>query len=100
MTTRNATDAWIVDAARRLLEIRGSEGLPMDDVAHVVVVRAPSLFGHFADRASLIDAVERSLWQDLGRTLRRAATDRGSSPMSTVQARGPARCSARERSGG
>ncbi|HEY4013784.1 MAG TPA: TetR/AcrR family transcriptional regulator [Polyangiaceae bacterium] len=66
------TDAEIVAAARKLVERRGRHGFSMKDVADAVGVRAPSLYGRFADRASLLAAVEIELWRGLGRALARA----------------------------
>ena len=43
------TDADIVAAARKLVERHGRTGLSMGDVAAAVGVRAPSLYGRFAD---------------------------------------------------
>jgi AcrR family transcriptional regulator len=37
----------------------------MSDVAAAIGVRAPSLYGHFENRAALIAAVELMLWQEL-----------------------------------
>jgi AcrR family transcriptional regulator len=81
------SDDEIVGAVRKLLEAQGRDGFSMNDVARVVGVRAPSLYGRFADRASLIDAVERALWGELGRRLERAAV--GPTPVAvlTAQAR-------------
>ena len=81
------TDAEIVGAVRKLLETHGREGLSMSDVARVVGVRAPSIYGRFADRASLIDAVELDLWRELGRRLQRAATGGDPIEMLTAQSR-------------
>src|SRR5579871_6625833 len=52
------TDAQIVHAARRLVESRGRDGFSMNDVAASVGIRAPSLYGRFKDRATLLSAVE------------------------------------------
>jgi len=41
----------------------------MSDVAAAVGVRAPSLYGHFADRAALLEELELSLWNQLGASL-------------------------------
>ncbi len=81
------SDDEIVGAVRKLLETQGRDGFSMNDVARVVGVRAPSLYGRFADWASLIDAVERALWGELGRKLERAAV--GPTPVAvlTAQAR-------------
>ncbi len=80
------SDAEIVGAVRKLLEAHGRDGFSMNDVARVVGVRAPSLYGRFADRASLIDAAEIELWRELGRRLERAASGRGPVAVLTAQA--------------
>ena len=41
----------------------------MNDVAGAVGIRAPSLYGRFTDRASLIAAVELQVWSDLADVL-------------------------------
>jgi AcrR family transcriptional regulator len=66
------TEAEIVAAARKLVERRGRNGFSMNDVAEAVGVRAPSLYGRFVDRASLLAAVEIELWDALRRALARA----------------------------
>ena len=62
----------IVLAARKLVEERGRNDFSMNDVAAAVGVRAPSLYGRFADRNALLDAVEVSLWWELRRKMERA----------------------------
>ncbi len=59
------TDAQIVHATRQLVEREGRDGFSMKDVATQVGIRAPSLYGRFRDRASLLAAVELLLWADL-----------------------------------
>jgi AcrR family transcriptional regulator len=67
------TDAEIISAARRLLERVGESGLSMNEVASAVGVRAPSLYGRFADRAAILTAIQLDLWRDLAGALGRAA---------------------------
>jgi AcrR family transcriptional regulator len=78
------SDAEIVGAARQLLEQRGRDGFSMNDVASAVGVRAPSLYGRFADRAALLGSVEQELWRDLGRALAGCEVPR--SPVRTLTA--------------
>ena len=54
----------------------------MNDVASAVGIRAPSLYGRFANRAELVAAVELSLWRELGDALSRAP--RRSRPVATL----------------
>jgi AcrR family transcriptional regulator len=61
--------ARIVAAARELVERDGHDALAMAEVAAKVGVRAPSLYGHFADRAALLAAVELELLAELRRVL-------------------------------
>ena len=63
------TRPQIIEAALALLERKGREGFTMSDVAAAVGVRAPSLYGHFADRAALLEELELSLWSELGKQL-------------------------------
>ena len=62
-------EAKIVAAARKLVEKHGRNGFSMNDVARAVGVRAPSLYGRFADRAALLASVELELWRALERAL-------------------------------
>jgi AcrR family transcriptional regulator len=78
------TDAKIIAAARRLVLGRGRNGFSMNDVAEAVGVRAPSLYGRFADRAELLAAVELELWGKLERRIARAP--RSSDPGRTLTA--------------
>lgn len=59
------TDVQIVQAARQLVEREGRDGFSMNDVAASVGIRAPSLYGRFKDRASLIAAVELQVCAEL-----------------------------------
>jgi cysteine-rich repeat protein len=65
------TDAEIIGAARALLERYGPDGFSMNDVAAAVGIRAPSLYGRFADRAALLAAVEIEICRLLTRALSR-----------------------------
>jgi AcrR family transcriptional regulator len=78
------TDAEIVAAARKLVESRGRNGFSMNDVAAAVGVRAPSLYGRFADRAALMSAVQLDFWRGLERAIVRAP--RSSDPIRTLTA--------------
>jgi len=59
----------------------------MNDVAGAVGVRAPSLYGRFADRSTLVNAIELELWRELGRRLATAAPGRDPIAVLTAQAR-------------
>jgi AcrR family transcriptional regulator len=78
------TDAEIVAAARSLVERRGRDGFSMNDVAAAVGVRAPSLYGRFADRAALLAAVELDFWRELERAI--AQAPKSSDPVRTLTA--------------
>jgi AcrR family transcriptional regulator len=80
------SDAEIIAAAIALLERRGPE-LSMTELAGAVGIRTPSLYGRFADRATLLTAVERVQWQTLERRMRAEATDRDPLTVLTRQAR-------------
>ena len=67
------TDEEVVAAARKLVHRHGRDGFSMRDVAAAVGVRAPSLYGRFADREALLAAVELALWRELAAALARAA---------------------------
>jgi len=66
------SDDAIVAAARKLVRAHGRDGFSLADVAGAVGIRAPSLYGRFADRSALVTAVELSLWRELGQALARA----------------------------
>jgi AcrR family transcriptional regulator len=65
------SDAQIVQAARHLVEREGRDGFSMNDVATSVGIRAPSLYGRFKDRASLLGAVELHVCAELAGLLGR-----------------------------
>jgi AcrR family transcriptional regulator len=68
------SDDEIVQAAWKLVERQGHSGFSMNDVAAAVGVRAPSIYGRFADRAALLTAVQVEVWSALGRAVARAPT--------------------------
>jgi AcrR family transcriptional regulator len=76
------TDAAIVAAARKLVEMHGRRGFSMKDLARLVGVRAPSLYGRFKHRSELIGAVELQVWSELAGAL--AAAPRSSNPVVTL----------------
>jgi AcrR family transcriptional regulator len=82
------TDAQVVKAARRLVEREGRDGFSMNDVAASVGIRAPSLYGRFKDRASLLGAVELQVCAELTVLLGKAviANDSKGSLMAQAQA--------------
>jgi len=63
------TRAQLLAAALELLERNGREGFTMADVAVAVDVRPPSLYGHFTDRAALLEELELLLWSELTESL-------------------------------
>jgi AcrR family transcriptional regulator len=71
-----------------LVERDGQDGFSMNDVAAAVGIRAPSLYGRFKDRASLLGAVELEVWADLARLLGKAivANDPEASVMAQARA--------------
>ncbi|HEY2517804.1 MAG TPA: TetR/AcrR family transcriptional regulator [Polyangiaceae bacterium] len=77
-------DAEIVDAAWKLVESKGHAGFSMNDVALAVGVRAPSLYGRFADRAALLSVVQVEIWSALGRAVTKAP--RSSDPVAALTA--------------
>jgi AcrR family transcriptional regulator len=64
------TEAQIVQAACQLIERKGRDGFSMNDVAEAVGIRAPSLYGRFKDRASLLGAVELHVCAELADLLK------------------------------
>ncbi len=66
------SDDAIIAAARKLVRRHGRDGFSLAHVAAAVGIKAPSLYGRFADRSALVAAVELSLWRELGQALSRA----------------------------
>lgn len=81
------TDEQIIAAAKKLVERRGRDGFSMKDVASAVGIRAPSLYGRFADRAQILARVEIEYWRQLGKDLARAASGGGPESVLLAQAR-------------
>jgi AcrR family transcriptional regulator len=71
------TDAEIVAAARALVEQHGHEQVSLAEVASAVGIRAPSLYNRFADRATLLAAVDLEVWKELNGKLRASAARAG-----------------------
>jgi AcrR family transcriptional regulator len=66
--------AQIVAAAKKLVHKSGVEALSMQAVATRVGIRPPSLYKHFADRASLIQAVRLDVAVQMRQAYSAAAT--------------------------
>jgi AcrR family transcriptional regulator len=66
--------AEIIAAARRLLERSGDEdALTLRGVAREAGIAAPSIYGHFADRGEVLDAVVADVFGELEEAVRAAA---------------------------
>ena len=78
------TDAEIVQAARQLVEREGRDGFTMNDVAASVGIRAPSLYGRFENRATLLVAVEIQICAELATLLSKPIV--ASEPEATLMA--------------
>ena len=66
--------AEIVTAARRLLERSGNEdALTLRAVAREAGIAAPSIYGHFVDRAQILDAVVGEVFGELEHAVRAAS---------------------------
>lgn len=76
------TDEQIIAAARQLVERKGRDGFSMKDVAAAVGIRAPSLYGRFADRAQILARVEIEYWRQLEGEL--ARTGKVGSPVEAL----------------
>jgi AcrR family transcriptional regulator len=81
------TDAQIVQAVRHLVENKGRDGFSMNDVAASVGIRAPSLYGRFENRATLLAAVELQVCAELADLLGKliAANDPEATLMAQAQ---------------
>jgi AcrR family transcriptional regulator len=80
------TDEEIIQAARQLVESEGRDGFSMNDVAASVGIRAPSLYGRFKDRSSLLEAVELTVCAELGTLLSKSSVANSPKATLTVQA--------------
>ena len=67
------TSTEIVKAARHLLKKVGRDGFSMADVADLVGVRAPSLYGHFRNKSELMSAVELHVCSEIKKLWEKAA---------------------------
>lgn len=67
----------ILEAALRLLEAEGEEGLTMRRVAAAVGIRAPSLYKHFPDKAALVDALAAAALAELATLVGAWGAERG-----------------------
>ena len=66
LTRPKTEDAQIVQVALGLVERLGRDGFTMNDVAGAVGIRAPSLYGRFEDRDSLLAAVAQAIRRFVG----------------------------------
>ena len=73
-TVPKTSPEQITKAARKLIARVGAENLSMQGLAAAVGVRAPSLYKHFPDRASILGAVTREVALELEKTLAEAAS--------------------------
>lgn len=51
------TEGSILDAALRVIDVRGVSGLKMRVLANELQVSAPTIYQHFANREAILDAV-------------------------------------------
>ncbi|GLZ50163.1 hypothetical protein Acsp06_63480 [Actinomycetospora sp. NBRC 106375] len=61
---REATSAEIVDAAWEAAREQGLAAFTLKEVAERVGMRAPSLYGHFASKTAIIDAMFAQAWRE------------------------------------
>ncbi|HEY0482096.1 MAG TPA: TetR/AcrR family transcriptional regulator [Kofleriaceae bacterium] len=74
------TAARIVAAARRLLERDGREAVSMRRVGGTVGITAMAIYGHYPDRAALLDAVANQGFAELAGVLARTRFPAGFEP--------------------
>lgn len=73
----------IVEAARELLEQEGPDGLTMRRLAEQLGIRAPSLYKHVPDKASLEVAIIETGFEDLAAVLE-TAVDGAAEPLAAL----------------
>jgi AcrR family transcriptional regulator len=76
--------AEIIAAARQVLEEGGREALSLRRVAETIGIRAPSLYKHFDDKASLELAIVEDALEEIGEISHRAV--RSSAPRARLEA--------------
>jgi AcrR family transcriptional regulator len=69
----------IVAAARRILETEGRDALTMRRLGDAVGMRAPSLYKHIADKASVESALISDGFEEMAETFETLLTERGES---------------------
>ncbi|MCA9878191.1 MAG: WHG domain-containing protein [Thermomicrobiales bacterium] len=76
---RGARAQAIVAAARQILEAEGREALTMRRLGEAVGIRAPSLYKHFADKATVELALVELAFQEIAVTVEQAVACHGAS---------------------
>jgi AcrR family transcriptional regulator len=71
-TVRSPRASEIVAAARKILEAEGRDALTMRRLADALGMRAPSLYKHFADKASVESALVEDALAEMGLALHHA----------------------------
>ncbi|MDP6707792.1 MAG: TetR/AcrR family transcriptional regulator [Alphaproteobacteria bacterium] len=75
VTTTEDTRGRIIDAAERLMQLRGYNGFSYRDIAAEVGIRSPSIHHHFPTKADLGVAVARRYTERFQERLRQAQAD-------------------------
>jgi len=70
-----ATSAAIVEAAARILETAGADGLTTNRIAERAGVSIGSLYQYFPDKKAVLAALLRREWEDLEARIREAGAD-------------------------
>jgi AcrR family transcriptional regulator len=77
---REATRLEIVEAAWEVARERGLAAMTLKEVAERIGMRAPSLYGHYASKLAIIDAMFGQAWEQYLAVGRRAYADLPEAP--------------------
>jgi AcrR family transcriptional regulator len=82
---RAATRREILDAAWRIARERGLAQVTLRDVAHLVGMRAPSLYTHFESKNAIYDAMFADAWTECLAVMSAAAVSAPASPRAAMR---------------
>jgi len=82
---REGTRREILDAAWQLARERGLSQLTLRDIAHLIGMRAPSLYSHFESKNAIYDAMFAAAWTECLAVMTAAAASPADSPRAAMR---------------
>jgi len=82
---REGTRREILDAAWQLARERGLSQLTLRDIAHLIGMRAPSLYSHFESKNAIYDAMFAAAWTECLAVMTTAAGSPAASPRAAMR---------------